>query len=88
MQFLLSEKEYKELLESKDRAAKQSTDVLQDLCTKVADPMPVRWTWGDGKLNPKPWGCTITAIENEAEWCCDECPVQNVCPNENKEWSK
>lgn len=84
MQYILTQEEYDAL------RAKQKLDIgmqrskLQKLCTKVADTMPVSVKWiNDGK--PEPWGCIITA---KFEHYCDECPVQEICPHEHKEWSK
>lgn len=84
MQYILTQEEYNEL------RAKQKLDLgmqkskLQKLCTLVADTMPVSVSWvNEGK--PEPWGCIITS----GCWhCCDECPVQDICPHEEKEWSQ
>lgn len=84
MQYILTQEEYDAL------SAKQKLDIgmqrskLQKLCTKVADTMPVSVKWiNEGK--PEPWGCIITT---NFEHYCDECPVQEICPHEHKEWSK
>jgi len=84
MQYLLSEKEYNELRDNNQVYKLKQDKILQDLCTKVADYMPIKWTWGKGKKNPEPWGCIHT---QEIEWFCDECPVEKVCPS-NKHFSK
>jgi hypothetical protein len=84
MQYILSQEEYDEL------RAKQRLDIgmqrskLQKLCTKVADTMPVSVKWIN-QCKPEPWGCILTA---KFDHCCDECPVQEICPHEHKEWSK
>jgi len=57
---------------------------LQKMCTKIADEWPT-WRGWDGKDEAEPWGCILTA---NYEQCCDECPVETICPNEHKSWSK
>ena len=84
MQRLLTEDEYQELVHRGDMASEDMQEILQDLCTRVCNHMPVNWGWGEPK-DPKPWGCILT---EKGEWYCDSCPVQKVCPNEHKEWSK
>ena len=83
MQYLLSEDEYDSLLLSIKEKKDKLKDTLQDLCTKVCNHMPVHDNGITEKLNP--WGCVLTL---EEEWYCDQCPVQDVCPNPNKYWSK
>jgi len=86
MQYLLTESEYDALQEAvatAKRAPKQ--EELQKLCTLAADKIPVRWSWGDGKGKPKPWGCILT---KKGDWYCDECPAQKCCPYPHKEFSK
>jgi len=86
MQYLLTQKEYNDLLKTKENGLSSVRNTIQDLCTKVADHMPITWKWGDQRPGPvKPWGCILST---EGEWYCDQCPVQKVCPYENKEWSK
>jgi hypothetical protein len=101
MQYILSEEEYKALKTDADRGRRLeghqtvhlSRKKLQELCTKIADTMPVKWGWGKPD-DPKPWGCVITAekkAEEEGyhdEWYCDKCPVQDLCPYEGKSYSK
>lgn len=82
MQYLLSEAEYLEL-ESRPGNMKVAIDaVLMDLCTKVSDHMPVK---SDGNCLDHPWGCFKS---KSVESYCDECPVQEECPESNKQWSK
>lgn len=86
MQYLLTEVEFRELNQLAESGIKSPTkDELQKFCTRVADEMPIRWTWGEGQLTPKPWGCILTATH---EWYCDQCPAKDLCPHEHKEWSK
>ena len=88
MQYILTEKEYRTLIEKANRKPKW----LQKLCTKICDTMPVMWEgWSDPQPqpNPKPWGCIFTREKaTKCEWYCDQCPVQEVCPYECKEYSK
>jgi len=84
MQYLLTEQEYKDLLDRVDRYKKSQREALQDLCTKAADHVPVNWGWGELE-DPKPWGCILST---EDEWYCDSCPAKKLCPHPNKEWSK
>lgn len=86
MQYLLSESEYNALQDKAEVCRKLPNEKeLQEFCTRVANEMPVQWTWGDGKGKPKPWRCILTV---KSEWYCDECPAQRLCPYEHKEWSK
>lgn len=85
MQYLLTEQEYQKLTQDSKNKNKISRNVLQDLCTKVADHMPIKWSWGEGKETPKPWGCILTI---KSEWYCDDCPVHDMCPNTDKHHSK
>jgi endonuclease III len=84
MKYLLNEKEYQSLTQVGKELRKQYDETLFDLCRRVCNNEPVRWTWGDGKDTPKPWGC----IKDDEHWHCDECPVQNVCPYEYKSHSQ
>lgn len=76
MQYILSEAEYQEILELRSRKLSISHAKLGSLCTKIADTMPVTWTWGPGKETPRPWGC----IKTHDDWYCDQCPVSSICP--------
>lgn len=94
MQYLLTEEEYKALhkriREAEEKAPSISKKKLQELCTKIADTMPIKKSW-DKKADPSPWGCKITVEkdpENGYEWYCDDCPVQEICPYEYQEYSK
>ena len=91
MMYILTQAEYDEL---KQKAAQPkpwrpdiTTKQLQKLCSEIADTMPVNWGWNGP--DPKPWGCIITRYKEEGtEWYCDTCPVQALCPHEDKEYSK
>jgi hypothetical protein len=84
MQYLLTQEEHAKLTENRLRSDKQLRDWLQDLCSKVADHMPVKaWNWKEGDTL-LPYGCVLTT-RNEY---CDDCPVRSQCPNEFKQYSK
>ena len=87
MKYLLSEQEYRSLTEQHTYSIKLANDKLQKLCTKIANEMPVDWEWGNSgdHKDPEPWGCILT---KDYEWYCDTCPVQEICPNKSKHWSK
>ena len=84
MQYLLTEQEYNDLITRGKKAEEKQKEILQDLCTKVADHMPVLWGWSKDE-KPKVWQCIHSV---EGEWYCDSCPVQKVCPEQYKHWSK
>lgn len=81
MQYILTQEEYDALTTVKKKAEIAQTRTLQRLCTKIANEMPV-----GSRIDcpPEPWGCIIGNPDNY----CDDCPVQTICPNEWKSWSK
>lgn len=83
MQYILSQNEYDALVKNAENRIGCTTKELQTVCTKIANEMPVYWGWGGN--DPKPWGCIYTA---KHEWYCDQCPVQKICPSDDKEYSK
>jgi hypothetical protein len=83
MQYLLTEDEYKNLIETKRKRDKAETEKLQEFCTFVANNTPIVRSWSSNK-GPRPWNCILT----HANHYCDECPAKKICPNPNKEWSK
>lgn len=84
MQYLLTQEEYDALRARQQHEIKLSQAKLQKLCTKIADTMPVKWGWSKDE-EAKPWGCILT---EKHEHYCDKCPVQEICPEPDKEWSK
>lgn len=82
--YVLTEEEYRGLVDKRSAALRLQQEELQTLCSKIADEMPVEWGWGEPNV-AKPWGCILTKRD---EWYCDQCPVQKICPNPNKDWSK
>lgn len=83
MQYILTEQEYRSLKEAIKQSSISQKQILQDLCTKVCDHMPILFGNND---HEKPWGCIHT--RQSGEHYCDECPVERVCPEEDKTWSK
>jgi hypothetical protein len=86
MQYLLEHDEYMKLVTKQRLELKLQQDKLQKLCTKIAEDMPVVWGWGGP--DPKPWGCILSENEDKDPGYCDKCPVDEICPNERKRWSK
>ena len=84
MQYLLTQEEYDALRARQQHEIALSTKKLQKLCTEIANTMPVKRSW-DPKAEPSPWGCILT---EKHEHYCDLCPVQEICPEPHKEWSK
>jgi len=91
MQYILTEEEYRALREKATRASKFPSDkALQELCTKIADTMPIKRRW-DPKGEPTPWVCKLSKNEDMRDanmGYCDQCPVQDICPHPYKSWSK
>lgn len=88
MQYILSEEEMENIrqvkLEHMELVKRlQSITKLQKMCSKIADEWPTFTGWNPHKAEP--WGCILTV---DYEHYCDECPVQSICPNERKSWSK
>lgn len=79
MQYILTEEEYKKLKEAQEARIKLSEKKLAELCTKIADTMPVTVPWAK-KAPPEPWGCIVTREKEGVEHWCDECPVLEICP--------
>jgi len=84
MQYILTQEEYDALRARQQHEIEISRDKLQKLCTKIADTMPIKRSW-DPKGEHSPWGCIHT---EKYEHYCDLCPVQEICPEPHKEWSK
>ena len=81
MQMILNEGEfatYQLYLKQK----KIDLEKLQKLCSLAAKYVPVDPDWFE---EPGPWGCIL---DSGSDWYCDECPAKDVCPYEQKEWSK
>lgn len=92
MQFILTEAEFNQLKSNQKLNLRLEKDRLQKLCTKICNEMPVQWGWGKTRDDPeyfKPWGCMLEADKDAVDgWYCDECPVQTICPLEDKQFSQ
>ena len=89
MQYILSEEEMQAVRNDREALRElmkvvPNRNKLQKMCTKIADEWPTFTGW-DGKSEAEPWGCILTA---DCEHYCDDCPVESICPNEYKSWSK
>jgi len=80
MMYILTQEEFDDLQEKSRRIAEDAHEILQELCTRIADKEVLTSGWAAGY----PWGCIISK-NNEY---CDLCPVQDICPCEDKEWSQ
>ena len=86
MQYVLTEQEYQELLDAKEKAEESEKKRLQEVCTLAADSIPVKVYWD--KEGKQPWGCLHTREKEDGmEWYCDGCPVREFCPS-RKRYSK
>ena len=92
MQYSLTAAELQDLQTAGLKVDKEAQGTIQKLCTKVCDTMYIHGWHAelreervniDGKW-AAPWGCILT----EGMECCDKCPVQAICPNQHKRWSK
>lgn len=88
MQYILTQEEF-DALQARALAKQIVIDRLQTACTLVADHMPIKAPWAPASTDPKPWGCILSQTSpTKDEWYCDHCPVRNICPQPNKNWSK
>lgn len=85
MQYMLTEQEYLDLKNGIESERLKLKDTIQRLCVEVAMNKPVKF-WGNKTADV--WGCPIHSDSDETYSYCDECPVQNDCPEEYKRWSK
>lgn len=81
MMYILTQEEFDELQKKKEQITKDAQKVLQELCTRVADSEILTKGWMKGS----PWGCIHSS---DGEWYCDDCPVQDFCPEQYKQWSQ
>jgi len=91
MQYILSKEEYDALVNGKLERAKMADKKLQKLCTKICNEMPVKWGWDINNDEPKPWTCKLNPPKDPEyyeEWYCDQCPVVDICPCTEKEFSQ
>ncbi len=85
MQYLLREQEYHLLKNEQAIKYQIEIDELQRLCTLAAKYIPVKRDWEDKDAKQRPWGCILIA---DSIAYCDKCPVQILCPNRDKYFSK
>lgn len=102
MQYILTEEEYQALKKKQILEIDMQKKKLQKLCTKIANTMPIFY-WGNKEAriwgcirneynenvecldeDDVPRGVEITMSSGY----CDECPVQDICPETNKRYSK
>lgn len=79
MMYILTQAEYDELVAQRQQKLRLSEKKLQDLCTKIAETMPIKWSFsssGRRDATVQPWGCVLTGSQIH----CDDCPVQEICP--------
>ena len=85
MQYILSEKEYKEFMSRVKADVHQNTlNKLQKMCTLAANHVPIYRSWDENDKSP--WGCDLK--NGEKSDYCDECPSSIYCPYKDKRWSK
>mgnify|MGYP003410266197 CR=1 FL=1 len=82
MQYILTQAELDDLKSRKKVLGDADEKTLQELCTKIANEMPIKF-WG--REVAETWNCILT---EEFEHYCDECPVQSICPSTRKQWSQ
>ncbi len=88
MQYILTQAEYDELKAVKKKTEELEKKELQEICIKAAMYIPVKIEWSNGATRVEhPWGC-ILGPSKQNPMCCDDCPVQKLCPNPDKEWSQ
>lgn len=85
MQYILSEEEYRDLVEATRKMEVKKDAIIMDLCRRIANTEPVKVSWRTTPGPNEPWGCIH---DRENEWYCDECPVRKVCPEKDKNLSK
>lgn len=82
MQYLLTQEEMDAQRKAADTLRRLPTvEKLQEVCALIADTMVLTTGWAKGRV----WGCILTTAR---EHYCDDCPVKDICPNQDKHWSK
>ena len=82
MQYLLTQEDHEKLTKRAEVFDFLNIDELQHVCTLAANHIPVKVEW---KEHIEPWGCILD--EETDPTYCDEYPVDNICPNKNKDYS-
>lgn len=75
MQYILSEDEYKALIEKPNQVKDDYVFIINALCMEVAKHKPVPCSW-DKDREPEPWGCIHAECPEcgstaEDMMCCD-----------------
>ena len=86
MQYILTQEEHAALKAKITAAETREKEKVQKLCTLVANFKPVARPWMGEEAEPEPWGCIRNEVNNPGY--CDDCPVDEECPYDYKEWSK
>jgi len=86
MLYILNEEEYQKLVSDKVERALIAQGKLQKLCTRICNEMPIKWGGyvGHPDDDPKPWVCIHSLAD---EWYCDQCPMIEICPTQQKKFS-
>lgn len=83
MQFILTAEEYQALTALRDLKISTNKAELQEVCSMVADHVPLSRSWD--AANTSPWGCVITVADSDH--VCDHCLAVKVCPSDQKNFS-
>jgi len=86
MQYILTEEEYRALIEKRDERTRVEIQRLQDFCVLASQYIPVEKYPMSSPGYKEPWKCNLEAIRDD-EMTCDECPAGDVCPCQFKQWS-
>ena len=85
MQYLLTQAEFGEIYDKHHKEVNILLVRLQDACTLAAEHVKVRLDDEEPEEGLQPWGCVMVT---DGLSYCDKCPVQKLCPNEHKRYSK
>jgi hypothetical protein len=79
MLYILTEEEYKKLVEEPGKIREEMQDIINSLCVEVAMNKVVHVDWVE---EDEPWGCHVHFEETgtgDDEWPCEHCPVIDKC---------
>ena len=96
MQYILTEEEYRKLIDNKNEAFRSYSKKLFQFCWDASQNIPIKRSWDEGKISP--WGCIydrdgILYMEYKQpedainSTYCDNCPSKTFCP-QGKSFSK
>ncbi len=85
MQYILTEKEYTDLVSAPDKIREENKLVIFQLCREVCNNKPLLGWHNEVDGVASPWGCCCDedGEYEHNEWYCDNCPVQKQCPASN-----